>query len=119
MTEETNDMIPADPGKNLPVSLETHLRGIIPETDLHQFREQLPSAFLTDASEGLQQLKDSNQLDIVLKQLNHLMHQQLTLNKTHNKKRAVGNLSWAYWAIIIILLLTFAGYVVIRLLLHH
>jgi hypothetical protein len=119
MTEESNDMVPADPEKKLPASLDRHLRGIIPEKDLEQFREQLPAEFLSDASEGLSDLKDAKQLESVLQQLNYQMHQHLIHKKTHKKRRAIGDLSWAYWAIIIIFLLTIVGFVVIRMLLRH
>jgi len=116
MTEEKDDMNPDE--KKLPVSLDNHLRAIMAEKDLNHFREQLPSEFLSDASEGLAQLKDSKQLESVLDQLNKQMHYQLSHKKTHTKRRSIGDLSWTYWAIIIVLLLTIVGFVVVRMLLH-
>lgn len=119
MTDELNDMSPANPGKELPASLDKHLRAIIPEKNLDQFREQLPAEFLSDASEGLDNLKDTEQLESVLQKLNQQMYQHLKHKKTHIKRRSIGDLSWTYWAIIIILLLTIAGFVVIRMLLNR
>ena len=119
MTDEKNDMNPADPRKKLPASLDKHLRAIIPEKDLNQFREQLPAEFLSDASEGLDQVEDTKQLESVLQKLNQQMHQHLAHKKTHKKRRSIGDLGWTYWAIIIILLLSIVGFVVIRMLLHH
>src|ERR1700738_2345506 len=120
MTDELNDMSPANPGKELPASLDKHLRAIIPEKDLDQFREQLPAEFLSDASEGLENLKDKDQLESVLQKLNQQMYQHLKHKKTYNnKRRSTGDLRWTYWAIIIILLLTIVGFVVIRTLLNH
>jgi hypothetical protein len=117
MTEETNDMIP--PENKLPPSLDNHLRAIMANKELNRFREQLPAEFLSDASEGLGQLKDTKQLESVLQHLNQQMHHQLGHKKTHKKRRSIGDLSWSYWAIIIILLLVIIGYGVIRMLLRH
>jgi hypothetical protein len=119
MNEETNDMIPADPEKDLPASLDKHLRSIMAEGDLNKFREQLPKDFLLDASEGLGHLKDAKQLDFVLQQLNKKMHQQLTHKKTNRKRRSIGDLSWTYWAIIIVFLLTIIGFILVRMTLKH
>jgi hypothetical protein len=119
MTEETHDMLPEDPGKKLPASLDSHLRTLIPEKDLDYFREQLPAAFLEDATEGLGHLPDTNQLESVLLQLNQQMHQQLNPKKTHKRRRSAWDPSWTYWAILIILLLTIAGFIVIRILLYR
>jgi hypothetical protein len=115
MTEDKNDMIPADSGKKLPELLEKHLRGIIPEKDLHQFGEQLPAEFLSDASEGLHQIGDSQQLESVLNQLNQQMHHQLTHKKIHQRRSFIWDLTWTYWAIIVIFLLTITGFFVIRM----
>jgi hypothetical protein len=119
MAEETNDMIPADPEKKLPAALDRHLRTIIPEKDLMRFREQLPEDFIADASEGLENLKDSNQLESVLKKLNQQMHHQLSHKKTNKMRRPEGVLPWTYWAIVTVLLLTIAGFVLIRMILKH
>jgi len=117
MDEESNDMKPSE--KKLPASLEEHLRTLLPDKDLNRFHEQLPSEFLSDATEGLNQVSDSKNLESVLKKLNHELHQHLALKKTGKKRRAIGDLSWTYWAIVIILLLTITGFFVIRMFLRH
>jgi hypothetical protein len=116
MTEQKDDMIPNE--NKLPNSLDGHLRAIMEEKELSRFKEQLPAEFLSDASEGLAQLKDTKQLESVLQHLNKQMHQQLKHTKTRRKRRSIGDLSWTYWAIMIILLLVIVGYVVVRMLLH-
>jgi hypothetical protein len=85
---------------------------------LNRFREQLPAEFLSDASEGLSQFKNTKQLESVLQTLNQQMHRQLTPRKVHKRKKPVGDMSWSYWAIIIILLLCIVGYVIVRMLMH-
>ncbi len=116
MSEEINDM--NHPENKLPDSLDDHLRTIMEEKELNRFREQLPAEFLSDASEGLNQLKDTKQLESVLRNLNQQMHRQLAHKKTHKRKRSIGDLSWSYWAIIIILLLSMVGYLIVRMLMH-
>jgi hypothetical protein len=120
MAEENNDKIPGDPGKKLPLPLEKQLRTLLPGKEMDLFTEQLPDAFLADATEGLSQVRDSPQLDTLLKHLNHQMHQQLTQKKKRLGRRRPGDLSWTYWAILVILLLTICAFLVIRIfLLHH
>jgi hypothetical protein len=116
MSEEINDM--NHPENKLPDSLDDHLRMIMEEKELNRFREQLPADFLSDASEGLNRLKDSKQLESVLQNLNQQMHRQLAHKKVHKRKKSIGDLSWGYWAILIILLLGIVGYVIVRMLMH-
>jgi hypothetical protein len=116
MSEEMNDM--NHPENRLPDSLDEHLRLMMEDGELNRFREQLPAEFLSDASEGLNQLKDTKQLESVLRSLNLQMHHQLAHKKVHKRRRSMGDLSWSYWAIVIILLLCIAGFVIVRMLMH-
>jgi hypothetical protein len=116
MSEEINDMNHSE--NKLPVSLDEHLRMIMAENELNRFREELPAEFLSDASEGLSHLKDTKQLESVLRNLNQQMHLQLAHKKLHKRKRSIGDFTWTYWAIIIILLLSIVGYVIVRMLMH-
>ena len=116
MSEEINDM--DHPENRLPDALDDHLRRMMAETELNRFRQQLPAEFISDASEGLSQLKDTKQLESVLRNLNAQMHRQLARKKVHKRKRSIGDMSWTYWAIIIILLLCIVGYVIVRMLIH-
>jgi hypothetical protein len=118
MAEETNDRIPADPDKKIPDSLDIHLRNIMHDKNLNRFRDQLPAEFLSDASEGLNHVNDKKQLDSVLKQLNQQMHQHLKHKKVRKRRHSITNLSWTYWAIILIFLLAIIGFIVVRMLLH-
>ncbi len=119
MSEEKNDMNAGGPGKKLPPPLDKRLRALLHEKELSHFRNQLPEAFLSDASEGLNQVADDNQLDGILHKMNHQMRQQLVRKKKKTGRRSFSEFSWSYWAIVIILLLCICGYLVIRLLLHH
>ncbi len=119
MEEETNNNIPEDSEKKLPASLDIHLRGIMQEAELKDFQKQLPAEFLSDASEGLHHVNDTKQLESVLQKLNQQMHQHLQHKKTHKRNHHIGNLSWTYWTIIVVLLLTIVGFIIVRMLLHR
>jgi len=119
MDEEINDMKPTDPDKKIPPSLERQLGNFMTEKEMERFRSQLPKAFLDDAFEGLKQVEDGTQLEAMLKQLNRQMHQQLKSRKKRSDRKKPGDLSWAYWAILIILLLAVCAFIVIRMLLNH
>ena len=115
MSEEINDMNHS----RLPDSLDDHLRTMMAGNEFDRFREQLPAEFLSDASEGLSQLKDSKQLESVLRNLNQQLHRQLVHKKVHKRKRSFGDMSWSYWAVVIILLLSIVGYVIVRMLIRQ
>jgi|SRR3954447_17203231 hypothetical protein len=113
MSEDINDMNSSE--KKISDSLDSHLRTVMTEKELKKFREQLPEQFLLDASEGLAEVKDTERLQTVLRNLNKQMHRQLAHQKLRARGRSIGDLSWTYWAIIIILLLIVVGYIVVHM----
>ena len=116
MTDEAKDMFP--PEKKLPTSLDQHLQTIMADKELISFREQLPTEFLSDASEGLNQVKDAKQLESALQHLNKQMRQQLANKRISKRRISIWHVSWFYWIVIIIFLLCFTGYLIIRMLLR-
>lgn len=119
MKDETNDMNPGDPVNKISALLDSHLSPVMREKELLAFKEQLPRDFVEDASEGLDLLKNKRLLESDLKLLNRRMHRDLGNKKTRRRSHSIGNLSWTYWAIIIVFLLTIAGFIVVRMLLHR
>ena len=119
MSEEKNDMNPAGQEKKLPPSLDRQLRSVLPEKELGHFREQLPEAFVKDASEGLGQVADDSQLDGILKKMNHQMREHLVHKKKKTGRKSISDMSWIYWAIVVVLLLIICAFLVIRMQLHH
>ncbi len=119
MQDESNDMTPDEFRKNIPASLDQRLRALMGEGDSNPFKEELPAAFLKDAREGLEQVEDEKQLEDVLKQLNLQMHRQLTHHKKKRKRKNLGNMTWTYWAILLILLLVIVGFILVRMTLKH
>lgn len=119
MSEENNDIDSAGQEKKLPPSLDSRLRNLLHEKELGHFRNQLPDAFVSDATEGLEQVADDGQLDGILNKMNHQMRQQLAHKKKNTGRRPTIDSSWSYWAIIIILLLCICAFLVIRMMLKH
>jgi hypothetical protein len=119
MKDESNDMTPEEFRKNIPASLDQQLRALLGDGGASPFKEELPAAFLKDAREGLEQVKDEKQLEDVLKKLNLQMHLQLTHHKKNRKRKNVENMTWTYWAILLILLLVIVGFILVRMTLKH
>ncbi len=113
--EESNHMIPDGADSNLPDSLDIRLRAMLNELDQKPSMEELPADFLTDATEGLHQVKDEKELASVIQKLNKEMHQHLSHVKTKRLKRSIGNLNWTYWAVVLIILLTIISFIIIRM----
>ena len=116
INEESNHMIPDRPDSNPPDSLDIRLQAMLNELNQKPSTEKLPAAFLTDATEGLHQVKDEKELATVIQKLNKQMQLHLTHVKTKRLKRSIGNLNWTYWAVVLIILLVVIGFIVIRML---
>ncbi len=112
MPDKSNKMKPEDKNKMDLLTLE-QLRAANPGQINSE--DHLPAEFLTDAKEGLTGFESSEQLNAVLKQIDHQMHQHLKNKKTHKQHRKIWDLTWTYWTIIIILILTITAFLVIRL----
>jgi hypothetical protein len=115
MMEENQD-IPSE--KKLPASLDRHLRSLIPEEEMAEFRSQLPEEFISDAKEGLDQLSE-NRMEADLKKLNRHLHVHLGHKRRSRNKAFTGEPVWTYWAVLLICVLALAGYLVVRMLLHR
>jgi hypothetical protein len=119
MKDETNDMIPGDPVNKISTLLDGHLSPLMRKEELKDFKEQLPGDFVEDASEGLDLLKNKKKLESDLNLLNRQLLRTLGNKKTRKSSHSIGNLSWTYWAIIIVFLLTITGFIIIRMLLQR
>jgi hypothetical protein len=119
MKDETNDMNSRDPVDKISTLLDSHLSPVMRGKELKDFKEQLPPDFIEDASEGLDLLKNKKQLESDLKLLNRRMHRDLGNKKTKKRSHSIGDLSWTYWAIIIVFLLTITGFIVVKMLLRR
>ena len=85
------------------------------EQEKHAFESQMnDDEFMNDAVEGLQSLKDKNDIPLVVNQLNTSLKKQLTKKKRRTSIIDAGQQTWVYFSIILILLLIIAAFLIIR-----
>lgn len=71
-------------------------------------------AFMSDAMDGLEQIKNADKVSLAVTQLNEGLKKQLEKNKKRRNKGTVIQDSWIYYTVILLLLLAVIGYVVIK-----
>ena len=71
-------------------------------------------AFMSDAMDGLEQMKSADKVSLAVTQLNEGLKKQLEKNKKRRNKGTVMQDSWIYYTVILLLLLAVIGYLVIR-----
>ena len=89
-------------------------RSLTPQ-EQHDLEMQLnDDAFMSDAIDGLQQMKSTDNVSLTVSQLNAGLKKQLDKNKKKRNKGTVMQDSWIYYTVILLLLLAVIGYVVIK-----
>ena len=71
-------------------------------------------AFMSDAMDGLEQMKSTDKVSLAVTQLNAGLKKQLEKNKKRRNKGTGMQDSWIYYTVILLLLLAVIGYLVIR-----
>ena len=96
--------------------LMDYLKGNLSGDSLHEVEKLMAdSAFVNDAIEGLQNFPQNKNLEEYVAQLNKQLHQQLDNRKQQKERRKIKDLQWPLIAVVIILLLCLAGYIVLRM----
>jgi len=95
--------------------LMKYLSGKASEESRFAIEQQMAdSAFINDAVEGLQQLGSPEKIQELKDQLNKQLHKE-TSKRTHRKKKhGIADQQWLIVAILAILLLCIAGYLMIH-----
>ena len=92
-----------------------YLNRTLSDLDQHTLEMQLnDDDFMSDAMDGLQQMKSTDKVSLAVTQLNAGLKKQLQHNK---KKRIKGSFmqdSWIYYTVVILLILSIIAFVVIR-----
>ena len=92
-----------------------YLSGKLNETEKHEVEKLIAdNEFMSDAMEGLQQVRNKSNLPAYVEQLNKELQQQVEKRKIRRLKRRLNEFPWIYFTIILILILCVAAYVVIR-----
>ncbi len=91
-----------------------YLNKQLDEAGRHDFEKQLlDDEFMNDAAEGLDLVKDKSEIPAVLQQLNSSLKNQLGARKAR-RRVAFFNQPWAYVAVILILILVVAAFLLLR-----
>ncbi len=96
-------------------ALMKYLQGKSSEEERFAIENQMADAsFMDDAVEGLQNFKDPKQVDDYVAQLNRQLHKYTALKLARKRKRKIKEQTWLIIAILAILLLCVAGYLLIH-----
>ena len=94
--------------------LMDYLAGKLSEEDKHQVELQLlNNDFMNDAAEGLETVKDKKDINVFVDQLNRELHKKLLRKKIKKQKRKLLQQRWVYAAVIIILAIVIATWLMI------
>ena len=95
--------------------LMKYLQGNASEEERFAVEKQMAGdAFVNDAIEGLQNFKDPVQVHEYVEQLNRQLHKHTTKKLIRKKKRKLKEQNWLVMAILAILFLCVAGYLLIH-----
>lgn len=95
--------------------LMDYISGTLPADERHELEKQMAdSAFINDAVEGLNEIKNKKDLTVFAEQLNTDLQKQLSKKNSRKQKRKLKEQPWLYTAIIIILLLIIISFIIIR-----
>jgi hypothetical protein len=96
-------------------ALRRYLEGNVSEEERFAIENQMAdSAFLDDAVEGLQHFKDDSKRDEYVEQLNRQLQKYTAARLARKRKRKLKEQNWLIIAILSILLLCVAGYLLIH-----
>ncbi len=92
-----------------------YLEGSLSEDDKHAFEKKIEtSGFVNDAIDGLKTIRNKQNINDYVHQLNKNLEKQLALKKQRKEKRRIKYLSWAILTALVILIICIIGYVVIH-----
>ena len=92
-----------------------YLNRTMPDAEQHELEKQMnDDAFMNDAIEGLEQVKNKNAIPAHVSQLNNDLKKQLDKRKSKKEKRKIPSQYWTYISIIVVLLLVIIGYLVLK-----
>jgi hypothetical protein len=96
-------------------TLLLYLQDKLSEEKKHEVEKKLlENEFADDAIEGLQEMKDKQQIAYMVEMLNRDLKKKTEKKKTRREKMKLPNQSWLYISLVIILLLIIISYIVIH-----
>jgi hypothetical protein len=101
-------------------TLLLYLQDKLSEEQKHEVEKKLAeNEFADDAIEGLQEIKDKQQISHMVEMLNRDLKKKVEKKKQRRKKLELKDQSWLYLAVFILILLIVISYIVIRRMLQH
>ena len=96
-------------------TLLLYLQGKLSEEKKHEIEKKLmENEFASDAMEGLQEIKDKQQINYMVDILNHDLRKKLQKKKQRKEKMKIKDQPWLYISILILILLIVISYIVIH-----
>ena len=100
--------------------LMDYLSGKLSAAEKHEVEKSMAdSDFMNDAVEGLQRIGDKKDVQSYVDHLNRDLQKSLQKKKLRWEKRRLKEGPWAYFAILLIIILCVIGYLIIRKVLPH
>ncbi|MEK7226002.1 MAG: hypothetical protein AAB221_09995 [Bacteroidota bacterium] len=96
-------------------TLLLYLQGKLPQEKKHEVEKQLlQNEFDEEAMEGLQEIKDKQQIQYMVEMLNRDLKKKTEKKKKRREKMKIKDQPWLYISILILLLLLVLSYIIIR-----
>jgi hypothetical protein len=96
-------------------TLLLYLQDKLSEEKKHEVEKQLlENEFANDAMEGLQEIKDKQQIAYMVEMLNRDLKKKTEKKKQRREKMKLPDQSWLYLSIIIIIILIIISYIVVH-----
>ncbi len=100
-------------------TLLMYLQGRLSEEKKHEVEKKLiQNEFDDDAMEGLQEIKDKQQIQYMVEMLNRDLKKKTAKKKLRREKMQIKDQPWLYISILILIILIILSYLVIRRLLN-
>jgi hypothetical protein len=101
-------------------TLLKYLEGRLSDEQRHEVEKKMMTTnFNDDAMEGLQEIKNKQNIPSLVEQLNRDLHKKLENKKKKREKLRFKDQPWLYVAIVIILLLIVLSYIVVHRMLQQ
>jgi len=95
--------------------LMDYLSDKLSEGEKHEIEKKMvDNEMVNDAIEGLENLKNKKDINVLVEQLNNNLKKQLQTKKLKKQKRQIKDLNWLYLSIILILIIILIGFLVIK-----
>src|SRR5689334_9663086 len=96
-------------------TLLLYLQGKLSEEKKHEVEKKLmENEFASDAMEGLQEMRDKQQINYMVEMLNRDLKKKLEKKKQRKERMKIKDQPWLYISILILILLIVISYIVIH-----